>query len=179
MSQPSDLAQGDTPAYTKSMMDYLGDREPFSVFEETPSALRAAATAVPEDKLRVLEAPGKWSVLNVVQHLAHVELVLGSRYRIVLAEEGSPLAAMDPDLWIANLFPGEFGLEEALTDFANLRAMNLRLLRRVKGNQWERYGIHSQRGKETLATMVRMYAAHDLYHLYQIERVKKAVGFSL
>ncbi len=97
MSQPSDLAQGDKPAYTKSMMDYLGDREPFSVFEGTPSALRAAATAVPEEKLRVLEALGKWSVLNLVQHLAHVELVLGSRYRIVLAEEGSPLVAMDPD----------------------------------------------------------------------------------
>jgi hypothetical protein len=175
MSQPSDTTQGNTPAYTKSMMDYLGDREPFSVFEETPSALRAAATAVPEDKLRVLEAPGKWSVLNVVQHLAHVELALGFRYRMVLAEEGSPLAAMDPDLWIANLFPDEFGLDEALTDFANLRAMNLRLLRRVKGNQWERYGIHSQRGKETLATMLRMYAAHDLYHLYQIERIRRTV----
>jgi hypothetical protein len=175
MSQPSDTTQGNTPAYTKSMMDYLGDREPFSVFEETPSALRAAASTVPEDKLRVLEAPGKWSVLNVVQHLAHVELALGFRYRMVLAEEGSPLAAMDPDLWIANLFPDEFGLDEALTDFANLRAMNLRLLRRVKGNQWERYGIHSQRGKETLATMLRMYAAHDLYHLYQIERIRRTV----
>jgi hypothetical protein len=175
MSQPSDLAHADKPANMKSMMDYLGDREPFSVFEATPAALRAAAMAVPEEKLRVLEAPGKWSVLNVVQHLAHVELVLGNRFRIVLAEEGSPLAAMDPDRWIANLFPDEYGLEEALTDFAAQRAANLRLLRRVKGDQWERYGIHSQRGKETLATMLRMYAAHDLYHLYQIERVKKAV----
>ncbi|MBL7648175.1 MAG: DinB family protein [Candidatus Hydrogenedentes bacterium] len=175
MSQPSDLAQGDTPAYTKTMMDYLGDREPFSVFEATPSALRAAAEAVSEDKLRTPEAPGKWSVLNVVQHLAHVELVLGTRFRIVLAEEGSPLAAMDPDRWIANLFPDEFGLEEALTDFANVRAMNLRLLRRVRGDQWARYGIHSQRGNETLSTMVRMYAAHDLYHLYQIERIRRAV----
>lgn len=175
MSQPSDTTQGNTPAYTKSMMDYLGDREPFSVFEETPSALRAAATAVAEDKLRVLEAPGKWSVLNVVQHLAHVEVVLGLRYRMVLAEEGSPLAAMDPDLWIANLFPDEYGLEEALTDFATQRAANLRLLRRVKGEQWERHGIHSQRGKETLATMVRMYAAHDLYHLYQLERIKASI----
>lgn len=175
MSQPSDTTQGNTPAYTKSMMDYLGDREPFSVFEETPSALRAAASAVPADKLRILEAPGKWSVLNVVQHLAHVELALGFRYRMVLAEEGAPLAAMDPDRWIANLFPDEFGLEEALADFAAQREANLRLLRRVTGDQWERYGIHSQRGKETLATMIRMYAAHDLYHLYQIERVKKAV----
>jgi hypothetical protein len=175
MSQPSDLAQGDTPAYTKSMMDYLGDREPFSVFEETQSALRAAASAVSEDKLRILEAPGKWSVLNVVQHLAHVELVLGNRFRVVLAEEGSPLAAMDPDLWIANLFSDEYGLEEALTDFAAQRAANLRLLRRVTGDQWERYGIHSQRGKETLATMLRMYAAHDLYHLYQLERIKASI----
>lgn len=177
MTQPVDTAQGNTPA--KTMMDYLGDREPLSVFEETPAALRAATEAVAADKLRIVEAPGKWSVLNVAQHLAHVELVLGNRFRIVLAEEGSPLAAMDPDRWIANLFPDEYGLEEALTDFAQLRALNLRLLRRVKGDQWERAGIHSQRGKETLATMIRMYAAHDLYHLYQIERVKQAVDCRL
>lgn len=175
MSQPHDPGKGDKPTYTKTMMDYLGDREPLSVFEETPAVLRAAATAVPEAILRIPEAPGKWSVLNVVQHLAHVEVVLGLRYRMVLAEDGPALAAMDPDRWIANLFSDEFALEEALDDFATLRAINLRLLRRVKGNQWECFGIHSQRGQESLATMVRMYAAHDLYHLYQLERVKRAV----
>ena len=175
MSQPSDSLQGDTPAYTNSMMDYLGDREPFSVFEETPSALRAAATTVPERLQRILEAPGKWSVLNVVQHLAHVEVLLGLRYRMVLAEEGPALSAMDPDRWIGELFSDEYALEEALDDFAALRAINLRLLCRVKGDQWERFGIHSQRGRETLGTMVRMCAAHDLYHLYQLERITRAI----
>lgn len=175
MTQPADTAQGNAPTYAKTMMDYLGDREPLAVFEETPAVLRAVTTAVPEDKLRIVEAPGKWSVLNVAQHLAHVELALGFRFRMVLAEENPSLAAMNPDLWIAELFPSDYSLEEALTDFAQLRALNLRLLRRVRPEQWERAGIHSQRGHETLATMIRMYAAHDLYHLYQIERVKKAI----
>lgn len=173
MAQPSDTAQGNTPA--KTMMDYLGDREPLSVFEETPAALRAATAAVPTDKLRIVEAPGKWSVLNVAQHLAHVELALGFRFRMVLAEDHPPLAAMNPDLWIGNLCPDGIELEEVLTDFTQLRALNLRLLRRVRPEQWERAGVHSQRGHETLATMIRMYAAHDLYHLYQIERIRQAI----
>lgn len=175
MSDPSPLSAGDSTAYIDAMLAFLGDRDPLEVFAESPDALRAAAEAVPKALLRVPEAPGKWSVLNVVQHLAQVEFALGFRYRKVLAEEAPVLPAIDQDRWVNHLFPGEVTLAEALEDFAAVRAVNLHLLRRVKSGQWERHGMHSQRGKETMRDMARLYAAHDLYHLFQIARIGEAV----
>lgn len=175
MSNPSPLHAGDSQAYIDALLAFLGDRDPLEVFAETPDALRAAAEAVPESLRTIPEAPTKWSVLNVVQHFAHAEIALAFRYRAVLAEDAPGLPAIDPDAWIANLYPNDVSLEEALNDFAATRAQNLRLLRRVHGDAWDRYGMHSQRGKETLRTMVRLYAAHDRYHLHQIQRIEKAI----
>lgn len=176
MSEPKALSAGSNPDSLDAMLAFLGDRDPLEVFAEMPDALRSAVKNVPADRLCTPEVPGKWSVLNVVQHLGQTEVALGFRYRKVLAEPSPALPAMDQDLWVTHLFPDEVSLEEALKDFAALRAINMRLLRRVQGDQWERHGIHSQRGKETLSAMVRLYAAHDRYHLFQIERIAKAVG---
>lgn len=175
MPDPSPLSAGDNPDYITALLDFLGDRDPLAVFAETPDALRAAVKDIPGSHLRLPEAPGKWSVLDVAQHLGQAEVALGFRYRKVLAEEAPALPAIDQDRWVRNLFPEDVSLEEALEEFTALRAVNLRLLRRVQGDQWERYGMHSQRGKETLRAMVRLYAAHDRYHLFQIERIRKTV----
>lgn len=171
-AEPSD----DNPSYIDSLLAYLGDRDPLDAFAETPDALRAATTGLSDTQLQTPEAPDKWSVLNVVQHLGHTELAVGLRYRLVLSEEAPALQAMDQDHWVDALYPDDVSLEEALEDFATLRVVNLRLLRRVTGSQWQRHGIHNERGKETLAFMVRLYAAHDGYHLHQIQRILDAQG---
>ena len=175
MSDKSPLSAGDNPAYIDSLLTFLGDRDPLQVFAETPDAVRRAVQAAPESILRTPEAPGKWSILDVVQHLAQVEFVLGFRYRKVLAEETPAIPAIDQDKWVSQLFPESVGLEEALQDFAAVREVNLHLLRRLQDEHWDRYGIHSQRGNESMRQMARLYAAHDLYHLFQIERIQKAV----
>lgn len=160
----------------QSLLAYLGDRDPLEAFAETPAALRTATAGLSERQLRTPETPDKWSVLNVVQHLGHTELAIGLRYRMVLSEDGPPLHAIDQDHWVDGLFPDDIALDEALDDFAALRAINLRLLRRVTGSQWHRHGVHNERGNETLASMVRLYAAHDQYHLHQIQRILEAQG---
>ena len=161
---------GDNPSYIDSLLAYLGDRDPLESFAETPADLRNATSGLSETQLQTPEAPDKWSVLNVVQHLGHSELAVGLRYRMVLSEVAPPLHAMDQDHWV------DVSLAEALEDFDALRAVNLRLLRRVTGSQWQRHGVHNERGKETLAFMVRLYAAHDRYHLHQIQRILDAQG---
>jgi hypothetical protein len=55
-----------------------------------------------------------------------------------------------------------------------LRENNLRMLKTLPKNLWENHGMHSERGKETLAHIVRMFAGHDLNHLAQVERIAKA-----
>lgn len=175
MTDKTPLSAGDSPDYIDSLLAYLGDQEPLDVFSRTPAALRAATVGLTNAQLTTPEAPGKWSVLNIVQHLGQAEIALGFRYRKVLAEDGPSLPAIEQDPWVEGLFPDEVDLEEALENFESVRLVNLRLLRRVSGDQWARHGMHTQRGRETLAHMVRLYAAHDAYHLYQIDRVVKSL----
>ena len=176
MPTPSPLAAGDSPGYIDALLAYLGDHDPLEVFDATPDTLREVTWGLSPKALNTPEAPGKWTVLNVVQHLGQTEIALGFRYRKVLAEAGPDLPAIDQDRWVAALYPEAVPLSEALENFSVVRAVNLRLLRRVHGTAWERHGMHSQRGKETLADMVRLYAAHDRYHLFQIERILNAIA---
>lgn len=177
MSQTTALHGGDTPAYSEALLDFLGDRDPIEVFETTESALRKAVEGLNEKQLRTPEAPGKWAVIEVVQHLADVEILLAQRFRAVIAEPGARIEGRDQDAWAKQLRYLDASLTEALDQFHSLRTFNLRLLRDTTPQmRRERYGMHSERGKETLEHIMRLYAAHDLYHLYQIERIKKNVA---
>ena len=54
-----------------------------------------------------------------------------------------------------------------------LREANLAMLKALPKNLWENYGMHQERGKETIAHIVRMFAGHDLNHLAQVEHIRK------
>jgi len=176
MSQQSALHTGATPEYADAMIKFLGDRDPMTVFAESPAQYRAAIARLTPKQMITPEAPGKWSVAAVVQHLADMEIVLGLRYRRVLAHPGKGIPAVDQDALAAVVDYNNADAAAALDDFEAVRRANLRLLRKLTPAQMQLHGIHEERGRETLAHMVRLYAAHDCYHLYQIDRIKKAIG---
>lgn len=176
MTENTALSRGDSPAYGEAVLEFLGDRDPLDVFESSSAALRDAVQDLTDVQLRTPEKPGKWSVIEVLQHLADAELVLGVRYRKVLAQPGDPIPSIEQDLWAEKLRYAEANLEDALAQFEHTRKVNLAVLRRASGDDWQLHGMHEQRGRETLEYMVRLYAAHDLYHLHQIDRIRKAIG---
>ena len=100
----------------------------------------------------------------------------GYRLRRVLAEERPQIIGYDQDLWANRLRYREAKLADSLATFAALRATNLRLVRATTAEDMQRVGVHTERGEESVAHMLKLYAAHDLVHLRQIERIKKAVG---
>ena len=59
----------------------------------------------------------------------------------------------------------------SLEVFRVLRQNNLALLKSVRRNLWENYGMHQERGKETVAHLVRLFAGHDFNHLQQVENI--------
>ena len=172
----SALSRGDSQDYIKAILEFLGDRDPFDVIAETEDKLLAATQDLRDEQLRVPEKPGKWSILEVVWHLADVEIVLGFRYRMVAAEPGRSVPAINQDAWVTELDYNGRGLEDALEHFAHVRTVNLRFLKDLPKERFEHFAMHEERGKETLEDMVRLYAAHDCYHLHQIDRIKTAIG---
>lgn len=163
-------------AYVRALLGVLGDRDPLDVLPRTPARLRDALEGVPDDSLRRPEAPGKWPLVAVAQHLADSELVYGYRVHLTVGQDRPAIQGYDQDAWAANLRYDAVRLEDALADFEALRAMNLRLLRALPEAGWERVGLHAERGEESVRQLTRLMAAHDLVHLRQIARIKQAVA---
>lgn len=162
-------------AYVATLHEALGSRDPFAVLHAMPDELRKAITGLSGAQLSRPEAAGKWSVLQVVQHLTHSELVGAYRFRMILAQDHPTLVGYDQDLWVERLGYSGLDAEPALEEFGLLRRGNLRLLEPTNPAQRSRAGLHTERGEESIAQMIRNYAGHDLVHLRQIARIRRAI----
>ncbi len=175
-SNPASQAKENAAAYVKQLMDLLGDRDPFAVQEEQLAVLEKEIAGLDDAILRRPEKPGKWSILQVLQHLADSELVVRYRMRLALAQPGAQILGYDQDLWASGLKYNEADPAEALEFLGMLRKANLKMLRSLSDEQMERYGLHNERGPESVRKMMRMIAGHDLLHRNQIKRIKRAHG---
>jgi hypothetical protein len=124
---------------------------------------------LPLDIANRSEEAGKWSITEVLQHLADSELVFGYRLRMVIAHDRPTLTGYDQDLWANRLRYQGADAGQSLQDFGQLRDINLRMLDRVGTDAFHRVGMHTERGEETVAHMLRLYAGHDLLHIRQLE----------
>lgn len=175
-TNPADGSLANASAYTKALLDLLGSRDPRDVLRSTASVLSGRLATIPADAVRVPEAPGKWSIVEVVQHLADSELIGGWRFRMIIAHDRPAITGYDQDLWSSRLRYDAVPLDEALLQFAVLRRVNLRLLDGLSAAELERVGVHAERGDESVAHLIKMYAGHDLLHLQQIDRIATAVS---
>ncbi len=175
-SNPAGDAAAAAPAYIRALLDLLGSRDPFDVLPELVPWLDARLRDVGDETLRRPEAPGKWSCIEVIQHLADSEIVYGFRGRMVLSEDRPALQGFDQDRWAARFHYAGAPRDLALRQLGGLRGANLRLWRSLAPEQLQRVGMHSERGPESVDRMLRLMAAHDLVHRRQIERILSAVG---
>jgi hypothetical protein len=163
-------------AYTRALLDVLGSRDPLDVLGELLPWLDERVRTIDQQTLRRSEAPGKWSVIEVVQHLADSDLVFGFRLRMILTEDNPAIQGYDQDAWARTLGYRDGQLDVALDQLRSLRAANTHVLRRLSPAQLQRAGLHSERGPESLGFLLRLMAGHDLVHRRQIDRILAAVS---
>jgi hypothetical protein len=175
-TNPASSSAEQAKAYTSAVLELVGARDPLDVLEGTPGEVRRTLEGLSDHQIRAPEAPGKWSIAQVVQHLADSEIVWGWRLRLVLAQDRPPLTGYDQDLWAERLGYAEADVEEAIGVWSVLRAAHLRLLTRLGPEELGRVGLHSERGEESVQHMIRLYAGHDLLHVRQLKRIRSAVG---
>lgn len=174
-TNPASTSPEQAKAYITAVLGLLGDSNPMEVLRQTPAALRRAADGLSPQQVSQPETPGKWSVRQVLQHLADSELVWGYRLRMVWAQIRPQLTGYDQDLWAERLRYDEADAEQSLQEFAVLRNANLRLLGRASNEDLKRVGVHAERGEESVEHMIRLYAGHDLLHLRQLDRIRRTL----
>jgi DinB family protein len=157
--------------YTRRILDNVEGKEPLSVQQSTAKQIAKLMKPLNRRQLSQRPEPGKWSIAEIVAHLADAELVGGWRMRQMLACNGVPVQAFDQDAWATTFDYAHRDPKQSLETFRVLRENNLALLKSVPKPLWDNYGMHQERGKETVTHIVRMFAGHDVNHLKQIKKI--------
>jgi hypothetical protein len=159
--------------YTQRILSQAQGQDAIKVQSGTNKKLDRLVKGIPTAKLRKRPAPDKWSVAEILAHLADAELVIGWRMRSILGAPGTPIQAFDQNSWVASGHYEKRDPHKSLELHRVVREANLALLKSLTPEQWKHYGQHAERGQESIEHVVRMMAGHDLNHLQQIERMLK------
>ena len=166
------MNRNETPVhYIARILSNVGPNDPWVVLATTARRLRELVAGRSVDELSRSADPSKWSVRQILAHLADAEIVAAWRFRSIMAADGVPLQPFDQDSWADTFRYAEADPFESLQLFEVTRAALLSLLRRVDRKLYANHGMHAERGQESIEHLVRLYAGHDLNHLGQIERL--------
>lgn len=142
-------------------------------FRRGGELLAVVTTGAAGPELDWLAAPGKWSVRQIVCHLADSELVGADRFRRTMAEDNPTLAAYDERAWAANLDYSRRKFSRAIETFRHIRLDNYELVKDLDPDAWSRKATHSERGALSLLDLLRIYAEHAENHCKQIQTVRQ------
>lgn len=159
--------------YTQRLLDHIEGKDALKVQRETAKKLAGLIRGLSRKQLTRKPAPGKWSIREILAHLADSEIVVAWRLRHILGNNGAPIQAYDQNVWADTFDYAHRDATESLEFFDVLRTRNLAMLKALPKKFWDNYGLHQERGKESITHLVRMYAGHDLNHLGQIENIVK------
>jgi len=159
--------------YTQRILSHVEGQNPLKVQAATNKKLSRLIKGLAPARLRKRPAPDKWSIAEVLAHLADVEIVIGWRMRSILGDPGTAVQAYDQNSWVTSGHYEKRDPRKAIEMHRVLREANLALLKSLTPAQWKQYGQHAERGQESIEHIVRMVAGHDLNHIRQIERIVK------
>jgi uncharacterized damage-inducible protein DinB len=148
---------------------FLDGQEPISVITATVKRLHDLIDPLSPAQADLPAEPGKWSIREIVAHLADCELVFSIRLRQTLAEEHHIIQPFDQTIWGERY--AAYDLSSAFSLFSAARNWNLKFLTTVTEDDRHHPTTHPERGTMTLWTIVETIAGHDLNHLQQIERL--------
>ena len=157
--------------YIQRILGHVEGRDAIKVQRETAPKLRKLTQGLSPKELKWSPAPGKWSIGEIVAHLADVEIVASWRMRSVLGANGTAIQPFDQDTWASVFEYSKRDPKQSLEVFRVLRENNLAMLKAIPRESWDNYGMHAERGKETIAHLARMFAGHDTNHILQVEAI--------
>lgn len=139
--------------------------------------LRAATAGLTREQALARPVAGKWSMLELVCHLADFEAVFAERMKRIIALGEKPLlVAADEKLFLRELMYHDREFDEELTLIEMTRKQMARVLRRVPPDLLQKAGVHTTAGLMTLEHVVRYATDHVAHHLPFALEKRKALG---
>jgi hypothetical protein len=161
----------DNAAYLARIREHAEGKNPLELQRKAPLVLAELISGAASPQLTTRPHTDKWSVGEILAHLAEDEIATAWRYRQMVEHNGIELAGFDQDLWARLGNYRERTPGESLTLYQLLRESNLAFLEQLTPEQWEHCGIHAERGRITVRDLAAHMAGHDANHIDQIRRI--------
>jgi hypothetical protein len=159
-------------AYKTKILSYQAGADFLDLQAAAPEKLAALIDGLSVEELARRPEPEKWSIQELVAHLADDELVGGYRLRMILSSPGTAIQAFDQDVWARTGRYDRTDVCLSLEIFRVLRQANLALLRSLRTEEWDLFGVHAERGVESIRDIAMYFAGHDINHFQQIEAIR-------
>jgi len=159
--------------YIGRILRYVQGKDAIKTQRATAPRLKKAIQGLKPGQLKWRPEPAKWSIAEIIAHLADAEIVASWRMRSVIGENGITIQPFDQDAWASVFEYRDRDAKKSLETFRVLRENNLAMLKEIPKETWDNYGMHLERGKESIAHLTRMFAGHDTNHIIQIESLAK------
>src|SRR5260370_32538758 len=141
-------------------------------FRRGAELLATVLTGAAGEEVDFAPAPGKWTIRQIMAHLADSELVGAHRLRLVIAEDNPTLTAFDQDAWTRNLDYARRKPTQSLDTFRRLRAENYELLKDLPEIAFDRVGSHTENGPMSLRSLLQGYSDHAESHARQLQAIR-------
>jgi uncharacterized damage-inducible protein DinB len=145
---------------------YLKQEDPLSVIAATPQRLEQLIKSKSDEKLQANPSPKKWSVRDILCHLADTEVAFAYRLRQTVAEPHHIIQPYDQDAFATSYT--HRSSREALDAFSAIRRWNVLFIHSVVPGSLTKPVTHPERGTMTFQTILETMGGHDLNHLSQI-----------
>lgn len=135
------------------------------------AALVTALQAFPRQMWQFRPAPGRWTIHEIVVHIADSEANSYVRCRRLVAEPGSAVLGYDEERWARELHYHQQNPEDALALFKWLRLKSYTLIKDLPESYWSHTIEHSESGAMTLDDWLAIYERHVSEHIAQMQAV--------
>lgn len=132
--------------------------------------LRSALDEFPHEMWQFKPAPDRWSIHEIVVHLADSEANSFVRCRCFIAEPGKTIMPYDQDLWASRTDYHQQSIDDALELFRALRKMSYDLIRRLPEQSWGATIVHPESGAMAFEKWLVIYEEHTRKHIGQMRR---------
>lgn len=160
--------------YAARISSYVAGKNFLQQIQKTPgritSLLRGKSTA----QLGRRPSPERWSVAEILAHLTEAEIAYGYRIRLIAGASGTPIQAFNQDNWQANARYLQRNAKQTAVFFENLRLLNVLFVKSLPPDILDRFGIHEERGQESIRRLTELMAGHDENHVRQLESILKS-----
>lgn len=157
-------AESEYKSFYHNYISMVPEGDLLKILADQLDDLAARMARVPADKEQYRYAPGKWTVAEVIGHLADSERVFAYRALRFARKDQSPLTGFDENTWTPASNYARRPLADVVAEFRAVRQATLALLRGLEPEAFTRTGT-ANNSPISVRALAYTIAGHERHHM--------------